>query len=219
MRIYLGGYLTFYAAGQHWVEVHLGAPERLRDVLVRAAIPAGEVFLTALNGVLVDPDQAQVSQSDEVRLYPPVDGGATDGPLTLPSPRASSKVTSPTTVERGERVGVRGDAATTLQPSSQGLALACRVGCGACCIAPSISSPIPGHPQGKPAGVRCLQLTPGNLCRLFSRPERPAVCVSLKPSPDMCGQTAAEAYAALAALERATLPAPPHPTGESHDRI
>jgi Fe-S-cluster containining protein len=30
----------------------------------------------------------------------------------------------------------------------------CRLGCGACCIAPSISSPIPGMPQGKPAGVR-----------------------------------------------------------------
>jgi Fe-S-cluster containining protein len=28
--------------------------------------------------------------------------------------------------------------------------LACRPGCGACCIAPSIASPIPGMPQGKP---------------------------------------------------------------------
>ncbi|MCF5019628.1 YkgJ family cysteine cluster protein, partial [Pseudomonas lactis] len=27
----------------------------------------------------------------------------------------------------------------------------CREGCGACCIAPSISSPLPGMPQGKPA--------------------------------------------------------------------
>jgi Fe-S-cluster containining protein len=27
--------------------------------------------------------------------------------------------------------------------------LACRSGCGACCIAPSISSAIPGMPQGK----------------------------------------------------------------------
>ncbi|HFY5777145.1 TPA: YkgJ family cysteine cluster protein, partial [Salmonella enterica subsp. enterica serovar Typhimurium] len=25
----------------------------------------------------------------------------------------------------------------------------CRSGCGACCIAPSISSPIPGMPYGK----------------------------------------------------------------------
>ena len=29
----------------------------------------------------------------------------------------------------------------------------CREGCGACCIAPSISSPIPGMPHGKPAGA------------------------------------------------------------------
>ena len=35
----------------------------------------------------------------------------------------------------------------------------CRSGCAACCIAPSISSPIPGMPHGKPAGVRCVQLT------------------------------------------------------------
>ena len=34
----------------------------------------------------------------------------------------------------------------------------CRSGCGACCLAPSISTPIPGMPQGKPAGVRCVQL-------------------------------------------------------------
>ena len=36
--------------------------------------------------------------------------------------------------------------------------LACRSGCGACCIAPSITSPLPGMPQGKPAGVPCINL-------------------------------------------------------------
>jgi hypothetical protein len=35
----------------------------------------------------------------------------------------------------------------------------CRIGCAACCIALPISSPIPGMPDGKPAGVRCVQLT------------------------------------------------------------
>ena len=65
----------------------------------------------------------------------------------------------------------------------------CRVGCGACCIAPSISSPIPGMPGGKPAGVRCAQLTDDNRCKLFGRPERPLVCVSLRPSAEMCGPT------------------------------
>ncbi|HEX2642113.1 MAG TPA: YkgJ family cysteine cluster protein, partial [Thermoanaerobaculia bacterium] len=49
----------------------------------------------------------------------------------------------------------------------------CRAGCGACCIALSISSPIPGMPDGKPAGVRCVQLTADNLCLIFGLPERP----------------------------------------------
>ena len=82
----------------------------------------------------------------------------------------------------------------------------CRVGCGACCIAPSISSPIPGMPDGKPAGVRCAQLTGDNRCALFGKPERPSVCVSLRPSPEMCGQTDHEAMIRLTLLERATAP-------------
>jgi uncharacterized protein len=81
---------------------------------------------------------------------------------------------------------------------------ACRVGCAACCIAPSISSPIPGMPQGKPAGARCAQLTSGNRRRLFGLAERPAVCVRLRPSTEMCGQTAEEAMEYLAGLERIT---------------
>ena len=83
----------------------------------------------------------------------------------------------------------------------------CRAGCGACCIALSISSFIPGMPQGKPAGVRCVQLTPDNLCRLYGRVERPAVCASLRPSTEMCKETAEEAYAGLMELEYATRPA------------
>jgi Fe-S-cluster containining protein len=82
----------------------------------------------------------------------------------------------------------------------------CRAGCGACCIAPSISSPIPGMPDGKPAGVRCVQLTPDNRCRLFGQPERPRVCVQLRPNPEMCRQDAAAALAWLYQLERATSP-------------
>ena len=84
----------------------------------------------------------------------------------------------------------------------------CRVGCGACCIAPSISSPIPGMPHGKPAGVRCVQLTEDNRCRIFGRPERPTVCLRLRAEPAMCGDTAQEALTNLAALERLTAPTP-----------
>ena len=82
----------------------------------------------------------------------------------------------------------------------------CRLGCGACCIAPSISSAIPGMPDGKPAGVRCVQLSADNRCLLFGRPERPAVCRDLRPAESMCGRTAGQAYAYLARLERLTEP-------------
>lgn len=83
-------------------------------------------------------------------------------------------------------------------------ALLCRVGCGACCIAPSISSNIPGMPHGKPAGVRCIQLDDANRCKLFGKPERPQVCRSLKPELAMCGTSRNEALAILAAWEKAT---------------
>lgn len=82
----------------------------------------------------------------------------------------------------------------------------CRAGCGACCIALSISSPIPGMPLGKPAGVRCVQLTPENLCAIWDRPDRPAVCRSLRPEKAMCGDDAGQALVYLSLLEAATAP-------------
>lgn len=82
----------------------------------------------------------------------------------------------------------------------------CRPGCGACCIAPSITSPIPGMPHGKPAGVRCVQLDEANRCQLFGRPERPAFCGGLQASLEMCGSSSVHAVRWLAALERATAP-------------
>ncbi len=82
----------------------------------------------------------------------------------------------------------------------------CRVGCGACCIAPSISSPIPGMPNGKPAGVRCMQLSGDNRCKLYGKPERPAVCSRLQPSREMCGEIADEALRYLNELELLTAP-------------
>ena len=82
----------------------------------------------------------------------------------------------------------------------------CRIGCAACCIAPSISSPIPGMPNGKPAGVRCVQLTEDNRCKLFGLPERPDVCVRLQPLAEMCGDDNRAAMAYLTRLELETLP-------------
>jgi Fe-S-cluster containining protein len=82
----------------------------------------------------------------------------------------------------------------------------CRAGCGACCIALSISSPIPGMPQGKPAGVHCVQLLADFRCALFGRPERPAVCASLRPNEAMCGATREHALAFLDQMEIETAP-------------
>lgn len=82
----------------------------------------------------------------------------------------------------------------------------CRIGCAACCIAPSISSAIPGMPGGKPAGVRCLQLTQENRCQIFGSPERPAVCCSLRPDGEMCGVTDVEAMKTLTDWEQMTSP-------------
>ncbi|HLX02998.1 MAG TPA: YkgJ family cysteine cluster protein [Trinickia sp.] len=84
---------------------------------------------------------------------------------------------------------------------------ACRPDCGACCIAPSITSPIPGMPDGKPAGVRCAQLGDDHRCAIFGRPERPACCSGLQPQAEMCGTSRAHAIAWLTQLEAATRPA------------
>ncbi|WP_377702239.1 YkgJ family cysteine cluster protein [Pseudoduganella sp. UC29_71] len=85
-------------------------------------------------------------------------------------------------------------------------AVQCRPGCGACCTAPSITSPIPGMPDGKPAGVRCIQLADDMRCKIFGQPERPAFCAGLQPAADMCGGSREHAMVWLAELERATAP-------------
>lgn len=82
----------------------------------------------------------------------------------------------------------------------------CRPHCGACCIAPSISSPIPGMPGGKPAGVRCVQLLADERCAVFGQPGRPACCSGLQQAAEMCGNSRAEALQWLARLETATAP-------------
>ncbi|MCO6059322.1 YkgJ family cysteine cluster protein [Pseudomonas sp. MOB-449] len=80
----------------------------------------------------------------------------------------------------------------------------CRPGCGACCIAPSISSPLPGMPAGKPAGERCSHLSAENLCLLFGDPRRPAVCGDFDADPEMCGTSREEAIRLIGWWERAT---------------
>ena len=80
----------------------------------------------------------------------------------------------------------------------------CRLGCGACCIAPSISTSIPGMPNGKPAGVRCIQLDEENLCKLFGMPNRPAVCGNFEAEFSVCGTSNHDALKNISLLEIAT---------------
>lgn len=82
----------------------------------------------------------------------------------------------------------------------------CRSDCGACCTAPSISSPIPGMPEGKPANTRCVQLSDTNLCMIFGSPLRPKVCSGLQPTAEMCGSTRQQAITYLLELEAFTAP-------------
>ena len=86
--------------------------------------------------------------------------------------------------------------------------------CGACCIALSISSEIPGMPGGKPAGVRCIHLTPEGLCALYGLDTRPSVCSSFEPSPETCGSSRQEALELMSRMEAETSPGTPYISAE-----
>lgn len=111
----------------------------------------------------------------------------------------------PQSVQKSAQTNVPGGV-VTLESPLHVADHACRPDCGACCIAPSISSPIPGMPEGKPAGVRCVQLGDDLRCAIFGRPERPACCSGLQPQSEMCGTNRAEALAWLTWLEVQTQP-------------
>jgi len=61
-------------------------------------------------------------------------------------------------------------------------------------------------PNGKPAGVRCVQLGHDLRCAIFGKPERPACCSGLQPQAEMCGSSRDEALVWLARLEADTRP-------------
>jgi hypothetical protein len=59
-------------------------------------------------------------------------------------------------------------------------------------------------PEGKPAGVRCAQLTLDDRCTLFDKPERPAVCNAYSPTEEYCGSSQHDALKKLQELELLT---------------
>ncbi|MFC1570086.1 YkgJ family cysteine cluster protein [bacterium] len=82
----------------------------------------------------------------------------------------------------------------------------CRPGCAACCIVISITSPLPGMPNGKPAGIRCVNLSEDNLCRIHTKENYPEVCKNFIATLESCGKTNEEAIDNLTRLEKETKP-------------
>lgn len=80
----------------------------------------------------------------------------------------------------------------------------CRESCGACCIAPSINTPMPGMPEGKPAGIRCNHLNENFQCDLWQKKTRPVFCGQFKAEESICGGSRHEAIQILDDLESLT---------------
>ena len=82
----------------------------------------------------------------------------------------------------------------------------CRKGCGACGIAPSISSPLPGLPFGKMPGERCPHLNDLLQCSLIDDERRPDACRRFSANEDCCGSNRFEALQILRRLESDSSP-------------
>jgi len=48
-------------------------------------------------------------------------------------------------------------------------------------------------PEGKPAGVPCIQLDSHMRCKLYGLPERPRVCVEFVADEAVCGESREQA--------------------------
>jgi len=76
MKLYAGGYLTFYMLEQQpEIELELPEPTALDALLNTLGIPLGEVQLVIINGEIAELTQAQIHDQDVVKVFPGVDGG------------------------------------------------------------------------------------------------------------------------------------------------
>lgn len=76
MKLYAGGYLTFYTPDQQpEIDRKLSEPIELSELLADIGIPVGDVQLVILNGEIVELDQATLQDQDVVKVFPGVDGG------------------------------------------------------------------------------------------------------------------------------------------------
>lgn len=67
-------------------------------------------------------------------------------------------------------------------------------------MALSISSPIPGMPEGKEAGMRCINLLDDYSCAIYNDPGYPGVCTGFKAELEFCGSCREEAMRILTSL-------------------
>ena len=76
MKLYLDSYFTFYGNYPHpWLELELKEATPLSAVLSNLGIPIADVHLAIVNGEVIPPGKAIISGKDEVKLFPPMDGG------------------------------------------------------------------------------------------------------------------------------------------------
>lgn len=59
-------------------------------------------------------------------------------------------------------------------------------------------------PNGKPAGVRCVNLDAEHLCRVWNTAEYPRVCRGFRAEAMTCGSSREEAIVLLTIMERET---------------
>jgi Fe-S-cluster containining protein len=81
----------------------------------------------------------------------------------------------------------------------------CREFCGACCIIPNLTTPIPGMPGGKPAFTPCIHLQIDFSCGIYNHPDRPKACAQFRAEELVCGQNREEAISILTSLMNSTL--------------
>ena len=83
----------------------------------------------------------------------------------------------------------------------------CRSNCGACCIAPTITSKLPNMPNGKPSGTYCINLELTTLqCKIWGSGAYPKFCKDYQPCEEICGSSRQEALANIYYLDEITSP-------------
>ena len=76
MQLHLGGHLSWYDPQKRpRLEIKLAEPVSLMSLLEQLNVPAAEIAVATVNRVAVALQDAQVSDSDSVELFPPVGGG------------------------------------------------------------------------------------------------------------------------------------------------